>query len=136
MSTLATIVVIVACIGAIASWIVGALNFALTLRVLHDPTAGSELVRVLGGARWRIGPADLAALSGLARWLAERAVTGEPIAFCIGGPDGLAPAVDAGACLRWSLSALTLPHGLARVVAAEALYRAVSVIKGQPYHRA
>ena len=72
----------------------------------------------------------------LARWLAERAVTGEPIAFCIGGPDGLAPAVDARACLRWSLSALTLPHGLARVVAAEALYRAVSVIKGQPYHRA
>jgi 23S rRNA (pseudouridine1915-N3)-methyltransferase len=72
----------------------------------------------------------------LARWLAERAITGEPIAFCIGGPDGLAPAVDAKARLRWSLSALTLPHGLARVVAAEALYRAVSVIKGLPYHRA
>jgi 23S rRNA (pseudouridine1915-N3)-methyltransferase len=71
----------------------------------------------------------------LARWLAERAITGEPLAFCIGGPDGLAPAVDARACLRWSLSALTLPHGLARVVAAEALYRAVSVIKGLPYHR-
>jgi 23S rRNA (pseudouridine1915-N3)-methyltransferase len=72
----------------------------------------------------------------LVRWLTERAVTGEPIAFCIGGPDGLAPAVDARACLRWSLSPLTLPHGLARVVTAEALYRAVSVIKGQPYHRA
>ena len=40
------------------------------LRVLHDPTAGSELIRVLGGARWRIGPADLVALNGLARWLA------------------------------------------------------------------
>jgi 23S rRNA (pseudouridine1915-N3)-methyltransferase len=72
----------------------------------------------------------------LARWLAERAVSGEPIAFCVGGPDGLAPAVDARACLRWSLSALTLPHGLARVVVAEALYRAVSVIRGLPYHRA
>ena len=56
--------------------------------------------------------------------------------FCIGGPDGLAPDVDAQARLRWSLSALTLPHGLARVVVAEALYRAVSLIKGQPYHRA
>jgi 23S rRNA (pseudouridine1915-N3)-methyltransferase len=44
--------------------------------------------------------------------------------------------VDARACLRWSLSALTLPHGLARVVVAEALYRAVSVIRGLPYHRA
>jgi 23S rRNA (pseudouridine1915-N3)-methyltransferase len=71
----------------------------------------------------------------LARWLEERARLGEPLAFCIGGPDGLAPAVDRKACLRWSLSPLTLPHGLARVVVAEALYRAVSVIKGLPYHR-
>lgn len=47
-------------------------DLVCVLRVLHDPTAGSELVRVLGGARWRIGPADLAALHGLARWLAER----------------------------------------------------------------
>ena len=71
----------------------------------------------------------------LARWLEDRARLGEPLAFCIGGPDGLAPAVDQRACLRWSLSPLTLPHGLARVVVAEALYRAVSVIKGLPYHR-
>lgn len=74
--------------------------------------------------------------AGLARWLGDRARTGEPLAFCIGGPDGLAAAVDARATLRWSLSPLTLPHGLARVVVAEALYRAVSVIKGLPYHRA
>jgi 23S rRNA (pseudouridine1915-N3)-methyltransferase len=72
----------------------------------------------------------------LAAWLEERARLGEPLAFCIGGPDGLATQVDAPACLRWSLSPLTLPHGLARVVVAEALYRAVSVIKGLPYHRA
>jgi len=72
----------------------------------------------------------------LARWLEDRARTGEPLAFCIGGPDGLAAAVDTRAQLRWSLSPLTLPHGLARIVVAEALYRAVSVIKGQPYHRA
>ncbi len=72
----------------------------------------------------------------LARWLEVRARTGEPLAFCIGGPDGLAPGVDARATLRWSLSPLTLPHGLARVVVAEALYRAVTVIRGLPYHRA
>ena len=47
-------------------------DLVCVLRVLHDPTAGSELIRVLGGARWRIGPADLAALNGLARWLADR----------------------------------------------------------------
>lgn len=72
----------------------------------------------------------------LARWLEQRATTGEPLAFCIGGPDGLAPEVDAAARLRWSLSPLTLPHGLARIIVAEALYRAVSLVRGLPYHRA
>ena len=47
-------------------------DLVCALRVLHDPTAGSELLRLLGGARWRIGTADLAALGSLARWLAER----------------------------------------------------------------
>jgi 23S rRNA (pseudouridine1915-N3)-methyltransferase len=72
----------------------------------------------------------------LARWLEDRAREGDAPVFCIGGPDGLAATVDAQARLRWSLSALTLPHGLARVVVAEALYRAVSLNKGLPYHRA
>lgn len=72
----------------------------------------------------------------LAKFLEERAREGRNVAFCIGGPDGLAPEIDARAELRWSLSALTLPHALARVVVAEALYRAVSIIKGHPYHRA
>ncbi len=72
----------------------------------------------------------------LARWLDDRSRDGQPLAFCIGGPDGLAPEIDARARLRWSLSTLTLPHGLARIVVAEALYRAVSVLKGLPYHRA
>ena len=72
----------------------------------------------------------------LARWLEERACDGDAPVFCIGGPDGLAAEVDARARLRWSLSTLTLPHGLARIVVAEALYRAVSLIKGLPYHRA
>lgn len=71
----------------------------------------------------------------LARWLEDRAREGDSPSFCIGGPDGLAPEIDAQARLRWSLSALTLPHGLARVVVVEALYRAVSLIKGLPYHR-
>lgn len=72
----------------------------------------------------------------LARFLEARAQEGRDLAFCIGGPDGLAPEVDARAQLRWSLSALTLPHALARVIVAEALYRAVTIIKRHPYHRA
>jgi len=71
----------------------------------------------------------------LARWLEQCALAGDSPVFCIGGPDGLAVEVDRRARLKWSLSGLTLPHGLARVVVAEALYRAVSVIKGLPYHR-
>jgi 23S rRNA (pseudouridine1915-N3)-methyltransferase len=72
----------------------------------------------------------------LAKFLEARAQDGRDVAFCIGGPDGLAPQVDGRADLRWSLSALTLPHALVRVVVAEALYRAVSIIKRHPYHRA
>jgi len=72
----------------------------------------------------------------LAQFLQARARDGRDVVFCIGGPEGLAAEVDAKADFRWSLSALTLPHALARVVLAEALYRAVSIIKGHPYHRA
>ena len=72
----------------------------------------------------------------LATFLQARANDGRDVAFCIGGPDGLAPAIDSRADFKWSLSALTLPHALARVLVAEALYRAVSILKGHPYHRA
>lgn len=60
---------------------------------------------------------------------------GDDIAFLIGGPDGLDPALKQGAHEKLRLSALTLPHGLARVVLAEALYRAHSLRCGHPYHR-
>lgn len=72
----------------------------------------------------------------LAQFLQTRAQEGRDVVFCIGGPEGLAPEVDARADFKWSLSGLTLPHALARVVLAEALYRAVTIIKGHPYHRA
>jgi 23S rRNA (pseudouridine1915-N3)-methyltransferase len=61
---------------------------------------------------------------------------GGPVALLIGGPDGLAPACFERAQARWSLSPLTLPHGLVRIVVAEALYRAFSLLQGHPYHRA
>ena len=61
---------------------------------------------------------------------------GAPVFLLVGGPDGLSSDCVARAAERWSLSSLTLPHGLVRVVAAEALYRAWSLLENHPYHRA
>lgn len=68
----------------------------------------------------------------IARWREA----GRDVAFIIGGADGTAPALKEEADMLWSLSRLTLPHGLVRVVLAEQLYRAVSLLSGHPYHRA
>jgi len=60
---------------------------------------------------------------------------GRDVAFLIGGPDGLDPALRQSADEKLRLSDLTLPHAFARVMLAEALYRAWSVMVGHPYHR-
>ncbi len=67
----------------------------------------------------------------LSRWQAD----GRDLCFVIGGPDGVSAACRARADLTWSLSRLTLPHGLARVLVAEQLYRAYALQTGHPYHR-
>jgi 23S rRNA (pseudouridine1915-N3)-methyltransferase len=72
----------------------------------------------------------------LARWLEQRRAAGGNVAFLIGGADGLSDEVLARADLRWSLSRLTLPHALVRVLVAEQLYRAGTLLSGHPYHRA
>jgi 23S rRNA (pseudouridine1915-N3)-methyltransferase len=72
----------------------------------------------------------------LSAWLAERLREAKPLAFLIGGPDGLAPECLERADRTWSLSPLTLPHALVRVVVAEQIYRAMSLNAGHPYHRA
>lgn len=71
----------------------------------------------------------------LASWLAARQQEGRDLAFLIGGPDGFAPEVLARSDFKWSLSRLTFPHALVRVVLAEQLYRAHSVLSNHPYHR-
>jgi 23S rRNA (pseudouridine1915-N3)-methyltransferase len=71
----------------------------------------------------------------LAKRLGQWQDGGDDIAFLIGGPDGLDPALKQSAHEKLRLSSLTLPHGLARVVLAEALYRAHSLRCGHPYHR-
>ncbi len=60
---------------------------------------------------------------------------GADVAIVVGGPDGLAPEIKSKAAGLLRLSSLTLPHALVRVLLAEALYRAWSVVKGHPYHR-
>lgn len=57
-------------------------------------------------------------------------------AFFIGGPDGHGPDVRDAATLKLSLGPMTLPHGLARIMLAEQLYRAATILSGHPYHRA
>ena len=73
---------------------------------------------------------------GLATKLANWQRQGRDLAFLIGGPDGLDPACMERADERLSLSALTFPHGLVRVMLAEQLYRAWTLHSGHPYHRA
>jgi 23S rRNA (pseudouridine1915-N3)-methyltransferase len=81
----------------------------------------------VGGRAW-----DTPALAGrLQEWLQS----GRDIALLVGGPDGLSGDCLRRADLHWSLSALTLPHALVRVVLAEQLYRAWTILSGHPYHR-
>lgn len=61
--------------------------------------------------------------------------SGQPLSIIIGGPDGIAPSLFQHADFTWSLSPLTLPHPIVRILIAEQLYRASSVLKGHPYHR-
>jgi len=73
---------------------------------------------------------------GLAEKLSVWQAAGRDLCFVIGGPDGVSKALIARADFRWSLSKLTLPHGLARVLFAEQLYRAWTMSSAHPYHRA
>ncbi|HEB57933.1 MAG TPA: 23S rRNA (pseudouridine(1915)-N(3))-methyltransferase RlmH [Gammaproteobacteria bacterium] len=71
----------------------------------------------------------------LADHLADWMQGGRDVALLVGGPDGLAPACLAAAERRWSLSPLTLPHPLVRLVVAEQIYRAHCILRNHPYHR-
>lgn len=72
----------------------------------------------------------------LADQLSKWRMAGRDLAFLIGGPDGHARGVLQRADQRWSLGPLTLPHMLVRLVVAEQLYRAVTILNRHPYHRA
>jgi 23S rRNA (pseudouridine1915-N3)-methyltransferase len=79
------------------------------------------------GRRWNTE--DLA--HQLDAWMHE----GRDIALLVGGPDGLPPACREQADRSWSLSPLTFPHPLVRIIVAEQLYRATTILKHHPYHK-
>ena len=99
---------------------------------------GERMLAAIGSSD-RIIALDVAGRSldtqQLARRLDGWMQDGRDISLLVGGPDGLAPACLEQAEFRWSLSTLTLPHGLVRIVVAEQLYRAWSLLRGHPYHR-
>jgi 23S rRNA (pseudouridine1915-N3)-methyltransferase len=97
-------------------------------RLLAKRPAGSRLVALARqGAGW--SSEELA--RRVERWRQEA----RPVVLAIGGSHGLAPDLVASAAERWSLGPLTLPHELARVVVAEQLYRASTILRGEPYHK-
>jgi 23S rRNA (pseudouridine1915-N3)-methyltransferase len=71
----------------------------------------------------------------LAQRLEHWRMQGRDLAFLVGGPEGFAAAIRAAADESWSLGPLTLPHPLVRIVVAEQLYRATTILTNHPYHR-
>ena len=91
------------------------------------PTTGEVIALEPGGVSW--------STEELARQIDRRMTHGtRTLTFVIGGADGIPAALVAKANLRLSLSALTLPHRLARLVLCEQVYRALTIIRGEPYH--
>jgi 23S rRNA (pseudouridine1915-N3)-methyltransferase len=115
-----------------------------TRRAGEDPRKatqreGADMLTLLGKEDYVVA-LEIAAKSmsteELSAWLKERMREGRIVSLLIGGPDGLSPACRERANHSWSLSPLTLPHALVRVIVAEQLYRAMSLLAGHPYHRA
>lgn len=126
-------------------------DFSVTLKeVKPEPRSGAPVERLLVAEAERLRAAVpagsvLVALDErgkdwttvqLAEAIGHWRDAAEPVSFVIGGPDGLAPEFKRSARLLLRLSSLTLPHALARVLLAEQLYRAWSLLANHPYHRA
>ena len=100
-------------------------------RLLKSAAGAANVIVALDGRGQAHSSEAFAAL--LARHRDRAAGT---MAFLIGGPDGHGEAALAAAHLKLSLGPMTLPHGIARIVLAEQVFRAVTILSGHPYHRA
>lgn len=103
----------------------------------HDEAA--RLLKIAGAGNPRVvldeGGQTLSS-EAFAAWIAHRRDGGcKTMAFLIGGPDGHGTSATADAALKLSLGPMTLPHGLARAVLVEQIYRAATILAGHPYHR-
>lgn len=99
-------------------------------RAILEKAGAARLVLLDERGRSRTSPEFAATLAG---WRDDGVAR---TAFVIGGPDGLDPALMRDAALQIGFGALTLPHQLVRVLIAEQVYRALTIIGGHPYHRA
>jgi 23S rRNA (pseudouridine1915-N3)-methyltransferase len=97
-------------------------------RVLAAMAEGSQLVALSRGG-------EQCTSAGLADWTSRWERDGTDVTFAVGGADALLPPVLQRADRVWSLSQLTFPHELARVILYEQLYRAYTIRRGEPYHR-
>ena len=100
---------------------------------------GEASLRAVGQADYVIALDVKGKVLGTELWaqrLGQLRDEGRNLSLLVGGPDGLAPACLARADASWSLSALTFPHPVVRIIVAEQVYRAWSLLNNHPYHRA
>src|SRR6266481_4365139 len=108
----------------------------LELRAADPAREAGALLDKARGELWALDERGTSLTSPqLAQRLGKLRDSAQPLTLCIGGDEGLAQPVRDAARFVWSLSALTLPHRLARVVALEQLYRSFEILRGGPYHK-
>ena len=100
---------------------------------------GAEILKAVPGDAWLVAlcvEGKSLPSEAMARLIEERASSGKPkLCFVVGGSYGLSPVVKARADLRLSMSAMTFPHHLARVMLAEQIYRGFKILEGSRYHK-
>lgn len=100
---------------------------------------GAEILKAVPGDAWTAAlcvEGKMLPSEGVAKIIEERAASGKPkLCFIVGGSYGLSPAVKARADLRLSMSAMTFPHHLARVMLIEQIYRGFKINEGSRYHK-